>query len=173
MEFETDRNESIYKRLYTYFKEHRLQHRGITRNSWNPPAFALKAFRPAALLYYNYSAMPFTHHHLFEQLISVESSSPLELVPRLDAFPFFVAQMGPQIFVLWKAALLKKRILFMTRPPLQRACGYGKINFILFFILAYIYVVCYVYVRLIYWVKLSLNYIKNGGLHFILFFPCF
>ena len=142
MDFGTDRNDSIYKRLYTYFKEHRLQHRGITRNSWNPPTSALKAFRPATLLYYNYSTMSFAHHHLFEQLISVESSSSLELVPRLDAFPFFVAKMGPQIFVLWKAALLKKRILFMTRPPLQEACGYGKIHCILFFIRRYIYVVC-------------------------------
>ncbi|KAG2223392.1 hypothetical protein INT45_002887 [Circinella minor] len=131
LDFETDRSESIYKHLYTYFKEYRLQHRGITRNLWNPPTAALKAFRPATLLYYNYSTIPFTQHNFFEQLISVESSSSLEVVPRLDAFPFFVAQMGPQIFVLWKAALLKKRILFMTRPPLERACGYVYNTFLL------------------------------------------
>ncbi|KAI9010985.1 hypothetical protein CLU79DRAFT_446289 [Phycomyces nitens] len=37
-------------------------------------------------------------------------------------FPAFVQQFGPSIFILWKAALLRKRIIFMTDPPMNRAC---------------------------------------------------
>ncbi|KAF9391796.1 hypothetical protein CPB97_005433 [Podila verticillata] len=33
-----------------------------------------------------------------------------------------VLAMGPSIFVLWKAALLKKRILIYTPPPVETAC---------------------------------------------------
>ncbi|ORY99215.1 hypothetical protein BCR43DRAFT_222735 [Syncephalastrum racemosum] len=41
-----------------------------------------------------------------------------------DNFPFFMAELGPQVFVLWKAALLRQRILFMTAPPVQEACNH-------------------------------------------------
>ncbi|KAF9212308.1 hypothetical protein BGZ59_006922 [Podila verticillata] len=33
-----------------------------------------------------------------------------------------VLAMGPSIFILWKAALLKKRILIYTPPPVETAC---------------------------------------------------
>ncbi|KAF9965600.1 hypothetical protein BGZ70_004486 [Mortierella alpina] len=33
-----------------------------------------------------------------------------------------VQDMGPSIFVIWKAALLKKRILIYTPPPVEAAC---------------------------------------------------
>ncbi|KAG0318813.1 hypothetical protein BG000_004070 [Podila horticola] len=36
-----------------------------------------------------------------------------------------VLAMGPSIFVLWKAALLKKRILIYTPPPVETACLAG------------------------------------------------
>lgn len=36
--------------------------------------------------------------------------------------------MGPSIFVLWKAALLKKRILIYTPPPVETACLAGKLT---------------------------------------------
>ncbi|KAI9472944.1 hypothetical protein BDB00DRAFT_879773 [Zychaea mexicana] len=130
-DFETDDNEYMCKHLHHYFEKHRLQHREDLASSsslWDPSASDLKAFRPATLLYYN-PTQSFTP--VFDQLISVEPRPPLETVPRLDAFPFFVAQFGPQIFVLWKAALLKKRILFLTTPPLQRACGYVYNTFLL------------------------------------------
>ncbi|KAI9243485.1 hypothetical protein BDA99DRAFT_566635 [Phascolomyces articulosus] len=129
LDFETDDNEHMYKHLHHYFEKHRLQHRASSLNYPGLFTSDLKSFRPATLLYSNYSTMPFAK--LFEQLVSVEPRPPMEIVPRLDAFPFFVAQLGPQTFVLWKAALLKKRILFLTTPPLQRACGYVYNTFLL------------------------------------------
>ncbi|RIB30842.1 hypothetical protein C2G38_2151648 [Gigaspora rosea] len=37
-------------------------------------------------------------------------------------FPEFVRLCGPTIFILWKAALLKKRILFYSPPPVEDIC---------------------------------------------------
>ncbi|RHZ59502.1 hypothetical protein Glove_363g30 [Diversispora epigaea] len=37
-------------------------------------------------------------------------------------FPDFVHLCGPNIFLLWKAALLKKRILFYSPPPVLNSC---------------------------------------------------
>ncbi|KAG9287432.1 hypothetical protein G9A89_023804 [Geosiphon pyriformis] len=37
-------------------------------------------------------------------------------------FPKFITSFGPAIFVLWKAALLNKRILFYTAPPVEETC---------------------------------------------------
>ncbi|KAF9344129.1 hypothetical protein BGX26_004754, partial [Mortierella sp. AD094] len=36
-----------------------------------------------------------------------------------------VQTMGPSIFILWKAALLRKRILIYTQPPVEGACLFG------------------------------------------------
>jgi hypothetical protein len=44
-----------------------------------------------------------------------------------DSFSEFVRLFGPNIFVLWKAALLQKRILFMGAPPMEKACKFGKL----------------------------------------------
>ncbi|KAG0193280.1 hypothetical protein DFQ28_005723 [Apophysomyces sp. BC1034] len=40
-------------------------------------------------------------------------------------FPDFVRQFGPNIFVLWKAMLLKKRVMFLTIPPMEQSCSFG------------------------------------------------
>ena len=40
-------------------------------------------------------------------------------------FPDFARSCGPTIFLLWKAALLKKRILFYSPPPVEEACYSG------------------------------------------------
>jgi hypothetical protein len=40
-------------------------------------------------------------------------------------FPDFARSCGPTIFLLWKAALLKKRILFYSPPPVEESCYYG------------------------------------------------
>ncbi|KAG0182624.1 hypothetical protein DFQ29_003177 [Apophysomyces sp. BC1021] len=39
-------------------------------------------------------------------------------------FPDFVRQFGPNIFVLWKAMLLKKRVMFLTIPPMEQSCSF-------------------------------------------------
>jgi hypothetical protein len=44
----------------------------------------------------------------------------------LDSVTDFVNKFGPDVFVLWKAALLRKRIMLVTMPPMEAACKYGK-----------------------------------------------
>jgi hypothetical protein len=53
------------------------------------------------------------------QYLQVEDSHPAH------AFPDFVRAMGPNIFLLWKAAILKKRILILTSTPVEKACQFG------------------------------------------------
>ncbi|CAG8515150.1 9134_t:CDS:10, partial [Acaulospora morrowiae] len=48
--------------------------------------------------------------------VSVPSAHPAQ------HFPKFVRLCGPTIFMLWRAALLKKRILFYSPPPIMDAC---------------------------------------------------
>ncbi|RUS27379.1 hypothetical protein BC938DRAFT_483337, partial [Jimgerdemannia flammicorona] len=40
-------------------------------------------------------------------------------------FPEFVRLFGPNVFVLWKAALLKRRIVFLVPAPVERGCYFG------------------------------------------------
>ncbi|KAG2194258.1 hypothetical protein INT47_009668 [Mucor saturninus] len=40
------------------------------------------------------------------------------------SFSHFVHRFGPDIFVLWKAALLRKRIMLINMPPMETACEY-------------------------------------------------
>lgn len=42
-----------------------------------------------------------------------------------DSFSDFVNKFGPDVFVLWKAALLRKRIMLINMPPMKVACEYG------------------------------------------------
>jgi hypothetical protein len=44
----------------------------------------------------------------------------------LDSFSDFVNKFGPDVFLLWKAALLRKRIMMVNMPPMELACKYGK-----------------------------------------------
>ncbi|GBB97021.1 hypothetical protein RclHR1_00290019 [Rhizophagus clarus] len=47
---------------------------------------------------------------------------PVTSVHPAHHFPDFVRSCGPTIFLLWKAALLKKRILFYSPPPVEESC---------------------------------------------------
>lgn len=42
----------------------------------------------------------------------------------VDSFSDFVHKFGPDVFVLWKAALLRKRIMLINMPPMEAACEY-------------------------------------------------
>lgn len=44
----------------------------------------------------------------------------------LGSFYGFASTFGPDIFVLWKAALLRKRIMLIHMPPMEVASKYGK-----------------------------------------------
>lgn len=54
------------------------------------------------------------------QYLQVEDLHPAH------SFPDFVRTMGPNIFLLWKAAILKKRILILTSAPVEKACQFGQ-----------------------------------------------
>lgn len=43
-----------------------------------------------------------------------------------DSFLDFVNKFGPDIFVLWKASLLRKRIMLVNMPPMEDSCKYGN-----------------------------------------------
>lgn len=59
----------------------------------------------------------------------LEASRPV-LAPHHPALslPEFVESFGPLIFPLYRASLLRKRILVVTEAPVQTACDYGKFH---------------------------------------------
>lgn len=112
----------IQQTLKDYYKQHRLEHRLPDLETSAPVPWARAArhgFQPDALLFDNH-----LYRNIFERL-GEAAPQPIEPIPYTASLPFLVAQLGPQVFVLWKAALLRKRILFLTEPPMERACGYG------------------------------------------------
>jgi hypothetical protein len=40
-------------------------------------------------------------------------------------FPDLIATFGPLIFVLYRAALCRKRILFLSTVPVELTCHFG------------------------------------------------
>lgn len=44
------------------------------------------------------------------------------------SMPEFLDTFGPLVFPLYRAALLRKRVLFLGSPPIQRSCNFGKAN---------------------------------------------
>jgi hypothetical protein len=46
-----------------------------------------------------------------------------------SSLPDFLECFGPLIFPLYRAALLRKRILFMVEAPVHTPCNYGKIPY--------------------------------------------
>lgn len=47
------------------------------------------------------------------------------------SLPQFFTTFGPLIFPLYRAALLRKRVLFLSDAPVQLSCHYGKSTFLL------------------------------------------
>lgn len=56
------------------------------------------------------------------EYLQVEESHPAH------SFPEFVRAMGPNLFILWKAAISKKRILILTSSPVEKACHFGELD---------------------------------------------
>lgn len=44
------------------------------------------------------------------------------------SLPDFVENFGPLIFPLYRASLLRKRILIVTEAPVQTSCDYGRFH---------------------------------------------
>eukprot|EP01102_Stenamoeba_stenopodia_P005093 TRINITY_DN15602_c0_g1_i1.p1 TRINITY_DN15602_c0_g1~~TRINITY_DN15602_c0_g1_i1.p1 ORF type:complete len:362 (-),score=70.84 TRINITY_DN15602_c0_g1_i1:169-1254(-) len=61
-----------------------------------------------------------------QKSIQIDHFSPLEdyiEIPQLSSdFERFIQEYGNKVFMLWKAVLLKKRILFYSPPPIGKAC---------------------------------------------------
>lgn len=77
------------------------------------------AYDPASL-FSDPTTSPSHFPHLLTSLPkSVPSYHPA------SSFQHFVKLFGANVFLLWKASLLKKRILFYTAPPMQQACQFG------------------------------------------------
>lgn len=49
----------------------------------------------------------------------------------LDSIGNFVDYFGPNVFTLWKAALLRKRIMLRNVASIETSCKYGKLAKIL------------------------------------------
>jgi hypothetical protein len=47
-----------------------------------------------------------------------------------NSFTNLINKFGPDIFVLWKAALLRKKIMITHMPPMEIGCHYGEYIFI-------------------------------------------
>lgn len=62
----------------------------------------------------------------FSDAMVLETSRPT-LTPfhPASSLPDFIDCFGPLIFPLYRAALLRKRILFLTEAPVHTACNYG------------------------------------------------
>lgn len=46
----------------------------------------------------------------------------------IDACTHFVNKFGPDVFVLWKAALLRKKMMLIHMPHMEIACHYGELG---------------------------------------------
>lgn len=66
----------------------------------------------------------------FSDAMVLEPSSRPALTPfhPASSLPHLIESFGPLIFPLYKAALLRKRILLMTEAPVHIPCNYGAIH---------------------------------------------
>ncbi|ODM16381.1 hypothetical protein SI65_08381 [Aspergillus cristatus] len=69
---------------------------------------------------------PSHRNRAFSDAMVLESSSRPALTPfhPASSLPHFVDSFGPLIFPLYRAALLRKRILLMTEAPVHEPCNY-------------------------------------------------
>lgn len=71
---------------------------------------------------------PATHRNrAFSDAMVLENSRPA-LTPfhPASSLPEFMESFGPLIFPLYRAALLRKRILIMAEAPVHKPCNYGN-----------------------------------------------
>lgn len=44
------------------------------------------------------------------------------------SLPKLIDEFGPLIFPLYRAALLRKRVLLMGKPPVEKSCNFGTVK---------------------------------------------
>lgn len=73
-----------------------------------------------------------SRNRAFSDAMALETFRPA-LTPfhPASSLPDFMDCFGPLIFPLYRAALLRKRILFMTEAPVHIPCNYGKAPLVL------------------------------------------
>lgn len=102
-----------YEGLIEYYNRHKYQERQVESD----PIY-MSWLHDKSLLY---AAEHSVNFNLAHNIVSVNH----DLMEASD-LPEFVKLFGPDIFVLWKAALLRKRIMFIDVPPMETSCRYGK-----------------------------------------------
>ncbi|CAG8724963.1 637_t:CDS:2, partial [Racocetra persica] len=102
-----------YSSLRQYFDKHSIRSDFLENNldSIEPCGNSTTSRRPRALTASSSRGLP-TETGTNSYQTPVSSTHPAH------HFPDFVRLCGPTIFILWKAALLKKRILFYSPPPI-------------------------------------------------------
>ncbi|CAO3666733.1 unnamed protein product [Rhizopus stolonifer] len=107
-EIESDRYES----LISYYDQHKLQERQVesVRTSWLHDKNLLYASEHSV----NYNL---THNMNTSIVTSSELIKPNDFMDLLEL-------LRDDIFVLWKASILRKRIMFIDDPRLGNSCGY-------------------------------------------------
>ncbi|CAB4441556.1 unnamed protein product [Rhizophagus irregularis] len=114
-----------YSSLVDYFEK-----RGIRLNSVDNDLLSLESesgpstLRRRALSSGSNSKFQYSRNRCLSTSEMSTASYQVPVTPFHPAhhFPDFVRSCGPTIFLLWKAALLKKRILFYSPPPVEEAC---------------------------------------------------
>ncbi|CEI89606.1 hypothetical protein RMCBS344292_03957 [Rhizopus microsporus] len=95
-----------YEGLIEYYNRHKYQERQVESD----PIY-MSWLHDKSLLY---AAEHSVNFNLAHNIVSVNH----DLMEASD-LPEFVKLFGPDIFVLWKAALLRKRIMFIDVPPME------------------------------------------------------
>lgn len=105
-----------YESLISYYDQYKLQERQVesVRTSW---------LHDKNLLYASEHSVNYNLAHNMNTSIVTSS----ELIKPND-FMDLLELLRDDIFVLWKASILRKRIMFIDDPRLGNSCGYGKIT---------------------------------------------
>lgn len=106
-----------YSSLRQYFEKHSIRPDFLENNSDSTESYGNSTIsrRPRAFTISSSRGLS-TETGISSYSVPVPSTHPAH------HFPEFVRLCGPTIFILWKAALLKKRILFYSPPPVEDIC---------------------------------------------------
>ncbi|CAG8699527.1 24579_t:CDS:2 [Gigaspora margarita] len=106
-----------YSSLRQYFEKHSIRPDFLENNSDSTEPYGNSTIsrRPRAFTISSSRGLS-TETGISSYSVPVPSTHPAH------HFPEFVRLCGPTIFILWKASLLKKRILFYSPPPVEDIC---------------------------------------------------
>ncbi|CAI2166077.1 15532_t:CDS:10 [Funneliformis geosporum] len=106
-----------YSNLIEYFKKHRIVLDSVDNDSFIEPDSG-----PSTSYRLNKPQYSRNRCLSTSEMSTTSYQAPVPPMHPAHHFPNFVRSCGPSIFLLWKAALLKKRILFYSPPPVEGVC---------------------------------------------------